>query len=162
MSTEPSTAEPLNFCQKFIEMLRANWSLQGDESADNIFFAWYMIDPTIRFSSGKMIVIEIYPIAGTGKLTSISSNKVNDVFKLDYWIKLDNTSDEGRRNAENQRARIKKTILDLIHNNQTQISNLNIAIFTRFVHADEVQNKPITLHESIFITGEYFHTLSSS
>jgi hypothetical protein len=159
--TEGIKAETLNFQQKIIITLHDNWPLQGSEAAENIFFAGYMIDPQKRFnSSGKKIEIEVYPSAGVGMLTSLSTNKVNDLFKLDYWIRVEDDSDTGRQSSENQRAKIKKAILDVLHDAQRDIEDLDIAIFTRFVTSDEVQILPIILHESIFITGQYYHHLS--
>lgn len=160
--SQPQAPETLNFTQKIIQILHDNWPLGGDEDTDNIFFAGYMIDPQKRFNaSGKMIEIEIYPISGVANLSSLHSSTVNDLYKLDYWIKITDESDEGRQQGENQRFRVKKAILDTIHNAQSGIENLNIAFFSRFANADEIQNKPIVLHESTFITGEYFHYKSS-
>lgn len=159
--TEPITAETLNFQQKIAQILHDNWPLQGSEATENIFFAGYKIDPANRFNaSGAKIEIEIYPSAGAGMLTSLSTNKVNDLFKLDYWIVVEDESDNGRQEYENQRARVKKAILDVLHDAQRDIEDLDIAIFTRFNTLDEVQTKPIILHESISITGQYYHHLS--
>ena len=140
--------------------LPANWDIADPKEIkkDKIDFNGFVSAEGNRFENGKDIVIEISNPAGTADPRTLSLTNIDDLFKLDIWIKYDDSSREGRIRLHNNRALIKDKILEIIHDNQTAITGLEITTFGRFQELDEPENN--ILHSIIFVVGQWHHRQS--
>lgn len=153
-------AQVQNVSQTIADMLFTKWGLDdpAELKKDKIDFTAFSYHPDQRFKQGKEIVIEIDNPSGTADPRTPSLTMIQDLFKLDVWIKLKDSSREARIRAENNRALIKDQILKIIHDNQTSISGIDIGTFGRFLKQDELENN--ILHNTVFVVGEWRHKLS--
>lgn len=104
-----------------------------------------------RFENGNNIVVEINNPDGTVDTRPLSLTNIDDLFKLDMWVKYDNTSREIRIRQQDNKALINDKILGIIHYNQTDITGLEISTFDRFQELDEPENN--ILHSIVFVIG---------
>jgi hypothetical protein len=153
-------AQVQNVPQTIADTLFNKWGLDdpAELKKDKIDFAAFSYHPDQRFKQGKDIVIEIDNPSGTADPRTLSLTMIQDLFKLDVWIKLKDSSREARIRAENNRALIKDQILKIIHDNQTSIIGIDIGTFGRFLKQDELENN--ILHNTIFVVGEWRHKQS--
>lgn len=140
--------------------LPANWDITDPKEIkkDKIDFNGFVSAEGNRFENGNKIVIEISNPAGTADPRTIALTNIDDLFKLDVWIKYDDASREARIRMHNNRALIKDKILEIIHDNQTAITGLEIATFGKFQELDEPENN--ILHSIIFVVGQWHHRQS--
>lgn len=149
----------LDFAQKIIdEVLYGKWDLEENLDRENIDLVNFQLSPDNKFNSGKNITIEVYHVSGDMVPQSPARTRVRDLFKIDSWIRVSDSSRENRAKLEADRAKILDKITRLIHNNQTAIPGLKIATLTRWQRLDELTGIPLILHNSTFITGEWFHS----
>lgn len=146
-----------NVEQIIADLLFKKWSISdpAEIKKDKIDFAAFSYHPDGRFQSGKNIVVEIDNPAGTATPRTLSLTMIDDIFKLDIWIKMTSASREDRIRYENNRALIKDEIMQIIHDNQTAVEGLEIATFGRFTKQDELENN--ILHNTIYVTGQWHH-----
>lgn len=150
----------LNLSEAIANLLFEKWSkdFPPELKKDKIDFAGFSYYPDGRFQSGKDIVIEIDDLAGTPETRTQGLTMMLDLFKIDVWVRVADTSKEGRIRAENNRAKVKGQVMDIIHDNSTTIPGIEIARFSRFQKLDEPQNN--ILHNIVYVTGQWHHRKS--
>jgi len=149
--------DAINVPEEITKVLFDNWTIENpaELKKDKIDFVGFSYHPSERFKQGKDIVIEIDNPSGTADTKSLGLARIDDMFKLDFWIKLKDSSRPGRVQSEKQRVIIKTKIMDIIHANQTAIPGLKISLFDNFLKRDELENNLI--HNIIYLKGEWFH-----
>lgn len=148
--------QAINFADKIKITIFNNWDLKDELLRTKIFWASYKVKPNIIEDQPYAITIE--EISGLGTPQSLKHTKFDTLFKIDFWVKIKpDESDENRIKAENTRALMKDKIMKIIHDNQTAITGIKIATFGRMQTLDEVEESPTHLHNTIFISGQWWH-----
>lgn len=145
------------------DLLREKWNLTEDLKSNLIHFEGGPIQREKMWQTHNKsnIIIVSNPSAVAKAARSLQTAPIIEQFNIDLFIKVKNTILKAFREAELKRARAKKEIMDIIHDNQTGISGLKITRFGNFLQADEVTNaNPITLHNTLIIRGLWFHQKS--
>jgi hypothetical protein len=154
------TQQALNVQQAIADLIYEQWKLTGVLSPDSITFKGFEEMPNSHFKEGMMMAIEVNAVSGTSIPQSLKHTKMMDLYKIDIFLKVPDTTAPMREEAENQRMQIIDRIWAIIHDNQVEISGLNIATLTRWLKKDELGNSPIILSNSLFITGQWYHKSS--
>lgn len=148
----------INIPEEIAKILFKNWPIEQEPQElkkDMIDFVGFSYHPTERFNQGKDVVIEIDNPSGTADAISLGLTTIDDLFKLDFWLKIKDSGRQGRVIAENHRTILKKAIMDVLHKNQTAIPGLEINLFDNFLKRDELENNLI--HQVIYLKGEWYH-----
>lgn len=146
---------PNTIANKLLE--KWNTEFPNEAKKDKIQFVGYVYHPDQRFQNGREIVIEVDNPSATPDQTSQGTTTINDLFKIDIWVKMQDTSDGGRERYENIRFLLKRLIMDIIHQQQKNITGLRFAQLGVFRKQDEPENN--ILHSIIFVEGQWFHEI---
>ncbi|MBI5697128.1 MAG: hypothetical protein HZC29_01195 [Thaumarchaeota archaeon] len=149
--------DPPNVSESITKLLFDKWTIENppELKKDKIDFVGFSYHPSERFKQAKEIVIEIDSPSGTADPNSLGLTTIDDLFKIDIWIKVKDSMREARVRAENYRAILRKEIMDILHKNQIAIPGLKISNFDNFLKRDELENN--LLHNIIYLKGEWYH-----
>lgn len=147
----------VNFAQNVKTILYNNWDLEDQLEREKI--KWYDYEAPRKIVNENKISIILTNPSNTAIPKSKANTRMQELIKIDVYMKMkDPLGELERQQMETNRQKIIDKIYELIHDNQTGITGLEIVPFGRRLRSDELdESAKVFLHDTVYFTGEWFH-----